>query len=150
MPKAPLVKPDIKGSGDPVNLISVSCNDIALANETCQVPRENKKIISNHVASYTQSTSNVSASMTSLKPGIIIARSSDIIAKIIGENCDDGNEDSTRSWTSMGSISFQTTIPVLPNKVHPFSGLLTSQLICTECQWKVTKYLFSCIGIDHY
>ncbi|OXU25501.1 hypothetical protein TSAR_000311 [Trichomalopsis sarcophagae] len=134
LPKAPLVITDIKGSGDPVNLRSVSCNDIASANERCEVPRETNKNLSNHVVTYAQSITNVSASMTSIKPGIILARSSEIISKIIGESGDDG--DSLRPWSSMCAIPSQNTTPSFSNKVHPFSGLLTSQLICTECEWK--------------
>ncbi|XP_058802775.1 ubiquitin carboxyl-terminal hydrolase 30 [Phymastichus coffea] len=137
LPKTPLVITDIKGSGDPVNLRSVSCNDIASVNNgTCEIPNETNKILNNHVMNYAQSITNVSVSMTSIKPGIIIARSSEIISKIIEDKSI--NEKSTRPWTSLYAIPSQPNSHSLssPNKVHPFSGLLTSQLICTECEWK--------------
>ena len=135
LPKAQLVITDIKGSGEPVNLRSVSCNDIAEVNKNSQATNEANKNLSNHTVSYAQSISNVSASMSSLKPGIIIARSSEIISKIIGENGAEG--DSLKPWSSLCAISSQSNNATLSNKVHPFSGLLTSQLICSECQWKV-------------
>ena len=77
--------------------------------------------------------------MSSLKPGIIIARSSDIISKLIGDKGADG--DSLRPWNSLCTIPSQTSTASFSNKVHPFSGLLTSQLICTECEWKVKPFL---------
>ncbi|XP_023245646.1 ubiquitin carboxyl-terminal hydrolase 30 [Copidosoma floridanum] len=134
LPKAPLVVTDIKGSGEPVNIRSVSCNDIA--NE-CNIPSEIQKNVGNHAVSYTQSTMSVlTASMASVKPGIILARSSDVVS-VVGENGEPSAEgDSLRPWNSLCTIPFQSCAPTLPNKVHPFSGLLTSQLICTECEWK--------------
>lgn len=87
------------------------------------------------MVSYAQSITNVSASMLSIKPGMIIARSSEILSKIIGESGAEG--DCFRPWTSMCAIPFQTNTPSFSSKVHPFSGLMTSQLICTECTWKV-------------
>lgn len=143
LPKGPLVITDIKGSGDPVNMRSVSCNDIVSANQTCEIPNESNKNISNHVVSYAQSINNVSVSMSSIKPGIIIARSSEIISKIIGEG--GGDADALRPWSSLCAIPFQSSTPTLSNKVHPFSGLLTSQLICAECKWKVSIHFISTI-----
>ncbi|CAB0034584.1 unnamed protein product [Trichogramma brassicae] len=137
LPAAPLVIPDIKGSGDPIinnTIRSVSCNDIAAAHSKCSVPPETNKNISNHVASYAQSTTNVSGSTLSLKPGVILARSADILASLVMEKNGEGDA-APKPWTSMSTLPMQTTAP-LPNQVHPFSGLLTSQLICTECQWR--------------
>lgn len=143
LPKNPIVITDIKGSGDPVNLRSVSCNDIASVNNgTCEIPNETNKNLSNHVMNYAQSITNVSVSMASIKPGIIIARSSEIISKIIEDKSMDQTK--PRPWTSLCTIPSQANAHSLssPNKVHPFSGLLTSQLICTECEWKVNIKVF--------
>lgn len=125
LPKAPLVVTDIKGSGEPVNMRSVSCNDLA---KECRVPSEAKQTVP-----YAQSTTSVLA--TSIKPGMILARSSDIVSLMGGETGAEG--DSLKPWNSMCTIPLQSCPPKSPNKVHPFSGLMTSQLICTECQCKV-------------
>jgi ubiquitin carboxyl-terminal hydrolase 30 len=140
LPKTPIVITDIKGSGDPVNLRSVSCNDIVSANEKCEFPNEKNKNLNNHIVSYAQSIANVSASTSIIKPGIIIARSSEILSKVIEDNGAEG--DSLRPWNSLCTIPLQSSTSSLSNKVHPFSGLLTSQLICTECKWKVKFYFF--------
>ncbi|XP_011493868.1 PREDICTED: ubiquitin carboxyl-terminal hydrolase 30 [Ceratosolen solmsi marchali] len=137
LPKTPMVITDIKGSGDPVNLRSVSCNDIVSVNEKRDFPNEKNKQNKNlpsHIVSYAQSIANVSATVPAVKPGIIIARSSELLSKIIGDHGAEG--DSLRPWSSLCTIPLQSSTSTLSNKVHPFSGLLTSQLICTECKWK--------------
>ncbi|KAJ8681394.1 hypothetical protein QAD02_017181 [Eretmocerus hayati] len=135
LPKTPLVVADIKGSGEPVNLRSVSCNDIVGANGPCDMPNETNKNLNNHVVSYAQSITNVSESMATVRPGIIIARSSEIISKFTTDENTGAEGDSLRPWTSLCTIPSESNISS-SNKVHPFSGLLTSQLICTECDWK--------------
>lgn len=142
--KVPQFITDIKGSGcDPGVLRSVSCNDISSKTKYHEQPKENGHNgvdHNNHAINHTQSITNV-ATASSMKPGLIIARSTEIIPGINGEiGNGDYNGDSQKPWSSLCQIP-SSSIPSLSNSFHPFSGLLTSQLQCTECKWKVRKSL---------
>ncbi|XP_012272475.1 ubiquitin carboxyl-terminal hydrolase 30 homolog [Orussus abietinus] len=130
-PLGQVIVTNIKGSGDAFALRSVSCNDIALAEKD---PSSLTAAIDRNRNGFT-TVSSLSASKDSIaakQPGIILARSSEIISKKNGETEADGT---FKLWSSLCIIPSPST-PVLSNHVHPFSGLLTSQLRCTNCNWK--------------
>lgn len=115
-----------EGAGDAVNLRSVSCNDLAAAAKHNQFQISNgglDKNYNNHIASSTHSIRNLSSS----KPGIILTRSLEVPINLIN--------DAEKPWNSLHTIT-----PSRPQDSHPFSGLLTSQLQCTNCNWKVSYF----------
>lgn len=123
----------MKGSGDPLGLRSVSCNDITTAQNDLPTTNDVEKKCNGHVVS-TQSVLNVSNPYQVMKPGMIFARSTEIISSNNGIN--NLENESFRPWNSLCTIPLPT-ISSLSVELHPFSGLLTSQLQCTECKWKV-------------
>lgn len=126
---------DTKKSGDSLTFRSVSCNDILSANKNVNTPNGLDRNCNNHV----MSTSSVSSIPTAYnKPGMIIARSSELLSKNIG--CGE-NKESIRSWSSLCTMPVSNSSS-MSIEVHPFSGLLTSQLQCSNCKWKVCTLLF--------
>lgn len=133
LPRATPVITDMKGSGDPSVLRSVSCNDIAAVQMNVSNTNKINKNCNGYVVASTQSISNVPNVSLSIKPGMILARSSEIISGCSGNNMLENG--SFRPWNSLCAIPLPTISP--PSmELHPFSGLLTSQLQCTECKWK--------------
>ncbi|KZC04513.1 PREDICTED: ubiquitin carboxyl-terminal hydrolase 30 homolog [Dufourea novaeangliae] len=128
--QSPTIVTDIKKLGDSLTLRSVSCNDIVSANKSSNVPNGFDKNCNSHAMSTTPSISNIS--MAYNKPGMILARSSELLSKNVG---DVGNKESFRSWSSLCAMPVPN-IPTMSIEAHPFSGLLTSQLQCSNCKWK--------------
>lgn len=125
---------DTKKLGDSLTFRSVSCNDIVSVNKNPNIPNGFDKNCNNHVISSTTSISSIP--MAYNKPGIILARSSELLSRNVKL---EGNKESFKPWSSLCAMSFSnTTISV---EVHPFSGSLTSQLQCSCCKWKV-NFLF--------
>ncbi|XP_015597416.1 ubiquitin carboxyl-terminal hydrolase 30 homolog [Cephus cinctus] len=131
LPEGLQVISDIKGSGDPLGLRSVSCNDIAASEKHPEALTTIDKNCNDQMIASTQSVSRTS--IPSNKPGMILARSSEILTKEELVNCAD--KGIFRPWSSLCAIPLPS-VPALSNEVHPFSGLLTSQLQCTNCNWK--------------
>ncbi|XP_034952468.1 ubiquitin carboxyl-terminal hydrolase 30 homolog [Chelonus insularis] len=127
--RGPEIAPDVKGSGDSLALRSVSCNDIAQAEVSTTINNLDKN--SNHPLN--SSTKSISHFSICNKPGIILARSSEILCRALAEPIDE--QSPSRTWSSLCTIPQQSSC-VLSNETHPFSGLLTSQLKCTNCNWK--------------
>lgn len=102
-------------SVDSLGLRSVSCNDIVLMEQNSR----SGKTKSNE------------------PPGVIIARSAETIFK---EEKQEGKTTS-EPWSWLRAIP-RSSLSVITNETqHPFSGLLTSQLQCTNCKWKVSNLL---------
>lgn len=134
LPQSPIMITDTKKLGDPLTFRSVSCNDIVSVNKNPNIPNGFDKNCNNHVISSTTSISSIP--MVYNKPGIILARSSELLSRNVKL---EGNKESFKPWSSLCAMSFSnTTISV---EVHPFSGSLTSQLQCSCCKWKV-NFLF--------
>ncbi|KAF3427250.1 hypothetical protein E2986_10371 [Frieseomelitta varia] len=129
LPQSPIMITDTKKLGDPLTFRSVSCNDIVSANKNPNIPNGFDRNCNNHVIS---STSISSIPMTYNKPGIILARSSELLSKNVEI---EKNKESFKPWSSLCTMSFSTAPPI-SIEVHPFSGLLTSQLQCSCCKWK--------------
>ncbi|XP_029044695.1 ubiquitin carboxyl-terminal hydrolase 30 homolog [Osmia bicornis bicornis] len=129
LPPSPTMVTDTKKFGDPLTFRSVSCNDIVSANKSPNIPNGFDRNCNNHVMS---STSSVLSIPTYNKPGIILARSSEILSKniAVGENME-----SFKPWSSLCAMPIFNA-PLISVEVHPFSGLLTSQLQCSSCKWK--------------
>lgn len=121
-----------------MTLRSVSCNDIS-TNQNLNPSQTLNDVneVSNNVT-HTQSITNV-AVISSMRPGMIIARSSEVVS---GMGDLDAGGDTLKQWSSLCAISM-SNVPSFSNNVHPFSGLLTSQLQCTECKWKVKIFLYN-------
>lgn len=130
LPQSPIMITDTKKLGDPLTFRSVSCNDIVSVNKNPNIPNGFDRNCNNHVIS---STSISSIPMTYNKPGIILARSSELLSKNVEI---EKNKESFKPWSSLCTMSFSTAPPI-SIEVHPFSGLLTSQLQCSCCKWKV-------------
>ncbi|XP_043282295.1 ubiquitin carboxyl-terminal hydrolase 30 homolog [Venturia canescens] len=95
---------------DSLGLRSVSCNDITQMeqNSCSKMMRSNEP------------------------PGVIIARSAETIFNG-GRN---GERTTSEPWNWLRAIP-RSNLSVIPNETkNPFSGLLTSQLQCTNCEWK--------------
>lgn len=118
---------DIKGSGDHLSFRSVSCNDITKTDYSLS----NKKNININI-----STKSIPYSSSSIynKPGMIFSRPS----KLLFENIYDSQQEisPTKVWNSLLKITEKSNISVLSNETHPFSGFLTSQLKCINCNFK--------------
>ncbi|XP_076160248.1 ubiquitin specific protease 30 isoform X2 [Ptiloglossa arizonensis] len=126
----PTMVVDIKKSSDSLSFRSVSCNDIVSANINPNTSNGFDKNCNNHVMSSTPSISNIP--MAYNKPGMMLARSSEILST----NIESGeNKESFRSWSSLCAMPVFNS-PSISIEVHPFSGLLTSQLQCSNCKWK--------------
>ncbi|XP_063983317.1 ubiquitin carboxyl-terminal hydrolase 30 homolog [Diachasmimorpha longicaudata] len=118
--------PSSPPSFDPLTLRSVSCNDIP--REDPSKPLNPSTTPHNPLISSTISIPH----MSTKKPGVILARSSEILTKYLN---DESPESPQRGlWTSL--IAIPQVNPPLANDNHPFSGFLTSQLKCTRCQWR--------------
>lgn len=127
----------MKGSGDPSGLKSVSSyNDIATTQEDVPTTNGMDKNCDGYAAAPTKSICNLSNASLSVKPGMILARSSEIISGCGGDRTLENG--SFRPWNSLCAISLPT-ISAYSMELHPFSGLITSQLQCTECKWKVSE-----------
>ncbi|XP_074105869.1 ubiquitin specific protease 30 [Cotesia typhae] len=126
----PEVAPDVKGSGDSIALRSVSCNDIARVQAH---PNNIDRLDKNSNHSLALSTRSIPHFSLFNKPGVILARSSEILSRALGDSMD--LQSPSKNWNSLCVIP-QTSSCVLSHETHPFSGLLTSQLKCTNCNWK--------------
>ncbi|XP_033209108.1 ubiquitin carboxyl-terminal hydrolase 30 homolog isoform X2 [Belonocnema kinseyi] len=133
LPNITPVRTDMKGSGDPLGLRSVSCNDITTALKDVRTTNGMDKNCIGYIAASTKTIGNVSNVPLPVKPGMILARSSEIISGFSGNKILENG--SFRPWNSLCAISLPT-ISEYSMELHPFSGLLTSQLQCTECKWK--------------
>lgn len=69
------------------------------------------------------------------KPGIILARSSELLSFNILSDNEEGNN-SKKNQNSLMTNSKQSKTSLLSNEAHPFSGFLTSQLKCINCNSK--------------
>ncbi|XP_078039109.1 ubiquitin specific protease 30 isoform X1 [Augochlora pura] len=128
--KSPTMTIDTKKFGDCINLRSVSCNDIVSANKNSNLPNGFDRNCNSHVISSTSSISNIPVAYN--KPGMILARSSELLSKSTeGEE----NKESFRTWSSLCAMPVPNFQP-MSIEGHPFSGLLTSQLQCSNCNWK--------------
>lgn len=123
----------MKSVGDQLSLRSASCNDIASAKNDSETSKGFDKNCNNQIMTSTSSISNMFTS--SHKPGMILARSSELLSRntISNSDCKD-----IRSWKSLCSMP-STNIPSVSVESHPFSGLITSQLQCNSCFWKVLQ-----------
>jgi len=133
LPPSPVVNPDVKGTGDTLNLRSASCNDIASVENNSDNPKGFDKNCNNQMMTSTSSISNTSPS--TCRPGMILARSSELLSRSI-----QGKGDYTSffgSWKSLCAAMSFTNIPSMSVETHPFSGLITSQVQCSDCFWKV-------------
>lgn len=140
LPKAAPVTSDIKGSGDPFGMrSSVSCNDITREENGSKETEKIDKHLPDQMSASTKSIPRFfGTSVDGPKPGMIVARSSEVISV---DNREDSlaGEFSFRAWNSLCTIP-TSSIPTLSSVTHPFSGLLTSQLQCTNCNWKVSGF----------
>ncbi|XP_067213332.1 ubiquitin carboxyl-terminal hydrolase 30 homolog [Linepithema humile] len=127
---SPTIEPDMRAAGDALSLRSASCNDIASANNHSDAPKGFDKNCNNQIMTSTSSISTMSPS--SCRPGMILARSSELLSRSVHNNGD--CKDLFRSWKSLCTMSFIN----MPASVetHPFSGLITSQVQCDGCLWK--------------
>lgn len=125
---------DIKDCGDLLGFRSVSCMDISQSETNVNGI---DKHCNGNANMLSQSITNVSTNH--IRPGMILARSSEIIP-IATLLCNGDNE--AKPWSSLCAIP---ATPTLSNEVHPFSGLLTSQLQCTDCKWKVRSIFLHCL-----
>ncbi|XP_076765839.1 ubiquitin specific protease 30 [Xylocopa sonorina] len=130
LPQSPVPTTHTKKLVSPLTVRSVSCNDIASANKTPNIPNGFDKNCNNHVMSSTTSISSISMAYT--KPGMILARSSQLFSKDIAA---EENKAYCKPWSSLCAMPFSNA-PSMSVKSHPFSGLLTSQLQCSNCKWK--------------
>ncbi|XP_054010873.1 ubiquitin carboxyl-terminal hydrolase 30 homolog isoform X2 [Hylaeus anthracinus] len=128
--QSPTMVVDTKKSSDSLSFRSVSCNDIVSANRNVSTPNGFDKNCNNHVMFSTPSISSIL--MAYNKPGMILARSSELLSNNMGG---EENKDPLKSWSSLCAMPVSST-PSMSIEVHPFSGLLTSQLQCSNCKWK--------------
>ncbi|KAF7378848.1 ubiquitin carboxyl-terminal hydrolase 30 isoform X2 [Vespula maculifrons] len=129
LPRSPLVVADLKGSGEPIGLRSVSCNDIVSAERNPNSMHGFDTNCNNHM---TISTPSISSHIPSeYKPGKILDRSSEMLSQ--HKRYDAENDEPI--WNYLCEVSL-INMPPIWNEVHPFSGLLTSQLQCINCNWK--------------
>ncbi|KAG7208901.1 hypothetical protein KM043_015082 [Ampulex compressa] len=131
LPPSPTIVPDAKGAGDAISLRSVSCNDIVSVEKDINTPNGFDKNCNSHLITSTSSV--LSMSITCNKPGMILARSSELLSR--NHEGSSKNEGSFRPWSSLCTMPF-SSLPSKSVEVHPFSGLLTSQLQCSNCKWK--------------
>lgn len=68
------------------------------------------------------------------KPGIIFARPSKLLFSSIYDSQQEISP--TKVWNSITTITEKSNTSVLSNETHPFSGFLTSQLKCINCNFK--------------
>lgn len=133
LPQSPVMVPDTKKSdaryNDPITFRSVSCNDIVSVNNS-NIPNGLDRNCNSHVMSSTTSVSSIP--ITHNKPGMILARSSELLSRGIGSK---ESKDSFKTWSSLCTMPISNA-PPMSVEVHPFSGLLTSQLQCSHCKWK--------------
>jgi len=123
----------MRAAGDALSLRSASCNDIASANNHSDAPKGFDKNCNNQIMTSTSSISTMSPS--SCRPGMILARSSELLSRSVHNNGD--CKDLSRSWKSLCAMPF-VNIPSVSVETHPFSGLITSQVQCDGCFWKVS------------
>ncbi|XP_011312033.1 ubiquitin carboxyl-terminal hydrolase 30 homolog [Fopius arisanus] len=103
---------------DALTLRSVSCNDL---------PQEEPSRLLSSSQNMTSSTRSIPSS----KPGVILARSSEVLTRYLTDESSPRIPE--RAWRSLCALPQVTP---LGNENHPFSGFLTSQLKCTRCQWR--------------
>ncbi|XP_014605233.1 PREDICTED: ubiquitin carboxyl-terminal hydrolase 30 homolog isoform X1 [Polistes canadensis] len=128
LPRNSVVVMDLKNSGDQIGFRSVSCNDIVSAERNPNSMNGFDTNCNNHM---TISTPSISSHIPSeYKPGKILDRSSEMLSQL--KRYDTENEEPI--WNYLCKVS--TYLPPIWNEVHPFSGLLTSQLQCINCNWK--------------
>ncbi|OAD59370.1 Ubiquitin carboxyl-terminal hydrolase 30 [Eufriesea mexicana] len=130
LPQSPIMKTDTKRFGDPLTFRSVSCYDIVSANKSPNIPNGFDRNCNSHVMS--SAVSIPSIPMVYNKPGIILARSSELLSKSVGI---EESKESLKQWSSLCAMPVPNAPPIVV-EVHPFSGLLTSQLQCSCCTWK--------------
>ncbi|EFN74641.1 Ubiquitin carboxyl-terminal hydrolase 30 [Camponotus floridanus] len=115
-----------------LNLRSASCNDIASVKNGTDTSKGFDKNCNNQMMTSTSSISSMSPSI-GCKPGMILARSSELLSRSIQSNGD--CKSPFRSWKSLCTMPF-INIPSVSIETHPFSGLITSQIQCNSCFWK--------------
>ncbi|XP_076671846.1 ubiquitin specific protease 30 [Andrena cerasifolii] len=128
--QSPIMITNTKKSGDSLTFRSVSYNDIVSANKSPDTPNGFDKNCNNHVMSSTSSISSIPVAYN--KPGMILARSSELLSKNIGSG---ETKQLLKSWNSLCTMPVSNSSS-MSIEVHPFSGLLTSQLQCSNCKWK--------------
>lgn len=133
LPPSPIIKSDVRATGDTLNLRSASCNDIASVKNNSDNPKGFDKNCNNQMMTSTLSISSTSPS--TCRPGMILARSSELLSRSIQSNGDCSSL--FRSWKSLCAMPL-TNIPSVSVETHPFSGLITSQVQCSDCFWKVS------------
>ncbi|XP_012255280.2 ubiquitin carboxyl-terminal hydrolase 30 [Athalia rosae] len=135
LPEVNPVISDIKGSGDTFGFRSVSCSDISKEDHESGISVKcNQHLADQMIASAKLIPKSFGNVQEGPKPGMILARSSEVIFKSGSQNL--MTKDLTsRAWNSLCTIP-SPSLPALCNAAHPFSGLLTSQLKCTNCNWK--------------
>lgn len=138
LPGASISIPNSRGSGDQFVPRSVSCSDITRDENGSTIEEADK--ITASTKSIPKMFGNNYAGV--LKPGMIVARSSEVVS--IDEGSYMEMEESFRAWNSLCTIT-SPNVPVLSKIAHPFSGLLTSQLKCTNCNWKVITFVFDSV-----
>lgn len=121
--------------GDSLTIRSVSCNDIVSANRSSSIPNGFDRNCNSHVITSTESMTSMPTVYN--KPGMILARSSELLSNNIGIG---KNKEPFKPWSSLCAMPFSNA-PSISVEVHPFSGLLTSQLQCSCCRWKVCVFL---------
>lgn len=119
---------------DTLNLRSASCNDItSQVKNNSDNPKGFDKNCNNQMMTSTSSISNTSPS--TCRPGMILARSSELLSRSIQSNGDCMSL-FERTWKSLCTMPLMN-IPSVSVETHPFSGLITSQVQCSDCFWKV-------------
>ncbi|XP_072746825.1 ubiquitin carboxyl-terminal hydrolase 30 homolog [Anoplolepis gracilipes] len=115
-----------------LNLRSASCNDIASVKNGTDTPKGFDKNCNNQMMTSTSSIASMSPSI-GCKPGMILARSSELLSRSVQTNGD--YKSPFRSWKSLCTMPF-VNIPSVSVETHPFSGLITSQVQCSGCSLK--------------
>ncbi|XP_043250186.1 ubiquitin carboxyl-terminal hydrolase 30 homolog isoform X2 [Colletes gigas] len=128
--QSPTMVVDATNASNSLSFRSVSCNDIVSVNRNPNTPNGFDRNCNNHVMSSTPSISSIPIAYN--KPGMILARSSELLSKNIGAG---ENKESFRLWNSLCAIPVSNSSS-MSIEAHPFSGLLTSQLQCSNCKWK--------------
>lgn len=128
----------MRGSGESQQTLrSSSCIDISFTNSKNET--ESKNI--NQDGLLTGSTPNV-AKESKKKPGVILARSIEALQNGIKNNTSQEgasteNDEKKKKLEIYSSLCEIPPSAKLSIEVHPFSGMLTSQLKCTDCKHKV-------------
>lgn len=118
-----------------LNLRSASCNDIASVKTETDTPKGFDKNCNNQMMTSTSSISSMPPSV-GCRPGMILARSSELLSRSVQNNGE--YKSPFKTWKSLCAMPF-VNIPSVSIETHPFSGLITSQVQCSSCFWKVLK-----------